>query len=114
MEELLHQWYCFLLSMGCGAFLTVCYMLLNGLQALAGLKAKKGRALKGKKYFLICLGDILFWLLAAVFCFLVIFRENWGEVRSYMLLGSLLGMIFVLFLWKGLKKFLNRVTIRQQ
>ena len=103
MEDLLHQFYCFLLSIACGAFLTLCYLLLCGLRYLLQIKG-----------WLVAAGDLLFWAAAAVFCFLVIFRVNQGEIRIYMLLGSLAGTLFILFIGKGLKNFTNRVKMRKQ
>lgn len=38
--------------------------------------------------------DILYWLLAAVVMFAVLYYSNEGELRSYLFIGTLLGVIF--------------------
>jgi len=40
------------------------------------------------------LEDILYWLTAAVFLFCVVFKSNSGEMRGYIFIGNVIGVIF--------------------
>lgn len=42
--------------------------------------------------------DLIYWLLATVFVFRVLYSSNYGEVRFYVFLGLLVG-IWLYFLW---------------
>lgn len=37
------------------------------------------------------LGDLLFWVFAAIILFLTVIKINWGEIRGYILLGFFVG-----------------------
>ena len=40
------------------------------------------------------LEDILYWLTAAVFLFIIVFKSNSGEMRGYIFIGNVIGVIF--------------------
>lgn len=42
--------------------------------------------------FLTYLGDLLFWTLTASIFFIILIRNNWGEIRGYTLIGFFLGI----------------------
>ncbi len=63
-----------------GVCLAVCYDLLRILRNTAAHST-----------FLIGLQDILYWCAAGLFLFSVIYRENDGVIRIYVLLGTFLG-----------------------
>lgn len=52
------------------------------------------------------IGDLLYWLFAtALVLFLLVYYGNWGEVRVYVYLGMLIGiMIYRVFFSAGIKK----------
>lgn len=39
------------------------------------------------------LEDILYWLTAAVFLFIIVFKSNSGEMRGYIFIGNVIGVI---------------------
>jgi len=39
------------------------------------------------------LEDILYWLIAAVFLFITVYRSNSGEMRGYIFIGNVIGVI---------------------
>ena len=71
--------------------------------------------------FLTYLGDLLFWTITASIFFIILIRNNWGEIRGYTLIGFFLGItiyiklfsrfIYLLCLQVGkfIKGFINKV-----
>jgi spore cortex biosynthesis protein YabQ len=51
------------------------------------------------------IGDLLFWLLLAGVVFFLLILGNWGEVRVYVVLGLILGLL-------GHLRWFSRTTIR--
>ena len=43
--------------------------------------------------FLTYLGDLLFWTITASIFFIILIKNNWGEVRGYTLIGFFLGIL---------------------
>lgn len=55
------------------------------------------------------IGDFLFWVLLSFLFFYVVVRLNWGEIRGYIVLGFLLG---ILIYNKVFSKFIYQASIR--
>jgi len=51
------------------------------------------------------LGDLIFWLMATAIAFSCLIFGNWGEVRVYVFIGLLLGLLFYYY-------FCSRFLIR--
>lgn len=43
--------------------------------------------------FMTSLGDLLFWTLTASIFFIILIKNNWGEIRGYTILGFFLGIL---------------------
>ena len=61
---------------------------------------------------LVAVEDLIFWLLASLFIFTMIFHENNGIIRGFSIIGMLLGIILYHFsisdvLVKGLTKLIQ-------
>ncbi len=108
----------FLISILCGAILLFVYDVLRILRRLIRHNG-----------FFVALEDLLFWTLAALFIFAMIYTENDGIIRGFSVMGMAIGMVLyhyilsdviielttkliraffrpVLFILKKLKKFL--------
>ncbi len=55
--------------------------------------------------FLVQAEDILYWLFACGILFFVMLKENYGEIRAYLIIGTFIGMILYFNTLSGL--FLN-------
>lgn len=70
----------FLLSVGMGAVLCLCYELISAM-----------RNLISHHRVAVAAEDIIYWAWAGIFVFSVIYHFNQGILRSFLFLGSLLG-----------------------
>lgn len=52
----------------------------------------KRRAIK-TSVILVSLEDILYWLIAAIILFLIVYKSNSGEMRGYIFIGNVIGVI---------------------
>lgn len=55
------------------------------------------------------IGDLLFWIIMSLLFFYILVRVNWGEIRGYIILGFLIG---VLIYKKIFSKFIYQACIR--
>ncbi len=76
----------FLLSILWGGILLLAYDILRIFRRLI----KQGA-------FLVAIEDLIFWLLASLFIFSMIFYENNGVIRGFSIIGMLLGIILYHF-----------------
>ena len=51
-------------------------------------------------------GDLLFSLFVSIFLIALFFYSNWGELRSYIFLGVVIGIFLYFKIKKVLKKYL--------
>lgn len=63
--------------------------------------------------------DFLYWMYAGVVTFMLLYEQNDGALRAYVILGVLAGMILYdrlisRFFFKGLKKLGKKFTIKAQ
>ncbi len=53
--------------------------------------------------------DLIFWIIVSIVMFAVVYRSNDGELRGYILIGTLIGVVLYMLL---LSRTVIRVTIR--
>lgn len=83
--------------------LGVAMMIFYGLLSL-------GRRVVRHSVWLVALEDLLYWLLAGVGIFRMLYLENNGAIRGFAICAVILGMLLCL----GLEKVLNRVRKKLQ
>lgn len=81
------QVYIFLYAILAGCIVTFLYDIIR----------IKRRAIKTNTI-IISLEDILFWLIAAILVFLTVYSSNDGQMRGFILIGNILGVVFYLSL----------------
>ena len=105
----------FLVSVLWGAILFVLYDIL-----------RIARRIKKHKWFTIAAEDVLYWILAALLIFRMMYEQNDGIIRGFSILGMGLGMIiysqtispyfvvgvstFFLFIGRQIHRFLRMIT----
>lgn len=74
---------------------TFLYAILGGaiVAFLYDILRIKRRTIK-TSVIIVGLEDILYWLTAAVFLFCIVFKSNSGEMRGYIFIGNVIGVIF--------------------
>jgi len=82
MIFIVDQVYIFLYAILAGAVVAFFYDLLR----------IKRRTIK-TNVILVGLEDILYWLVAAVFLFITVYKSNSGEMRGYIFIGNVIGVI---------------------
>lgn len=100
-EEIILEVKFFLISIVCGILMLIVYDILRILR----------RVIKHPGY-LVALEDLLFWISGSFFIFTMIYKENYGILRSFSILGMVLGMVFYHnlvgdFLAEGISKGIN-------
>lgn len=67
----------------------------------------------------ICIGieDMLYWIYASLITFTLLYRENDGDIRAYVVVAAFVGMVLYQYLvsrnfLKGLKKTIKYLKIR--
>lgn len=56
------------------------------------------RKFTGKSFFAVCVADIIYWILAAVFFIVTVDKINSGEIRLYILSGVAVGLLLYFLL----------------
>jgi spore cortex biosynthesis protein YabQ len=79
MISIVDQVYIFLYAILGGAIVAFLYDILR----------IKRRAIK-TSIILVSLEDILYWLVAAVLLFLIVYKSNSGEMRGYIFIGNVI------------------------
>lgn len=82
MIFIVDQVYIFLYAILSGAIVAFLYDILR----------IKRRAIK-TSVIMVGLEDILYWLVAAVFLFIIVYKSNSGEMRGYIFIGNIIGVI---------------------
>ncbi len=82
MIFIVNQVYIFLYAILGGAIVALFYDILR----------IKRRAIK-TNVIIVSLEDILYWLVAAMFLFITVYKSNSGEMRGYIFLGNVIGVI---------------------
>jgi spore cortex biosynthesis protein YabQ len=82
MILIVEQVYVFLYAILCGAIAAFFYDILR----------IKRRTVKTNVLF-VALEDILYWLLAAIFLFITVYKSNSGEMRGYIFMGNIIGVM---------------------
>jgi len=94
-----NQAYIFLATVYVGLLLGIIYDIYRAFRMIT----KPGRVL-------LAIFDLLFWILAALFSFIMLFKVNGGEIRFYAFIGLALGWgIYTLVVGSILVKFLVKV-----
>lgn len=82
-EEIFLEVKFFLISIACGILMLVVYDVLRIFRRIirhGGL--------------LVAAEDLLFWIAGGVFIFDMIYKQNYGIIRSFSILGLIIGMLF--------------------
>lgn len=82
MTFIVDQVYIFLCAVLCGAIVALFYDILR----------IKRRAIR-TNVIIVGLEDILYWFLAALFLFITVYKSNSGEMRGYIFIGNIIGVI---------------------
>lgn len=83
MDFLMIQFFNFSAAIGIGLIIGVLFDIYRGLWK------KWASASKTMPFW-----DVLWWLLVTALVFLLLLNLNWGELRLYILLGQLIGLVF--------------------
>lgn len=83
MILIVDQVYIFLYAIICGAIVAFFYDILR----------IKRRAIK-TNIIIVNLEDITYWLVAAVFLFITVYKSNSGEMRGFIFIGNIIGVMF--------------------
>ena len=87
MTIVLGQMHIFLCAIAAGAAVALLYDLLR----------IKRRAIK-TNVIIVSLEDILYWLVSAIIIFLTVYNSNSGEIRGYIFMGNIAGVLIYLLL----------------
>ncbi len=87
MTIVLGQIHIFLYAIAAGAFVAFLYDILR----------IKRRAIK-TNVIIVSLEDILYWLITAIIIFLTVYNSNSGEIRGYIFIGNIAGVLIYLLL----------------
>ncbi len=91
----------FLISILCGALVLLVYDVLRILR----------RIIK-HNYFFIAVEDLIFWVTAGIFIFVMMYRENDGIIRSFSIMGMAIGMVLYHYILSGFIVYIITKLIR--
>lgn len=92
----------FFVSIKSGAFLLLAYDFLRIFR----------RILKHKRFF-VAMEDLLFWIIASIYLFGIMYEQNDGVIRGFSILGMGLGMIIYYNLLSNIVINISTIILRK-